>query len=44
MVLEREMNIVKAQLQRNGVTTLHGMARFVDPHTLEIPQPMARVW
>jgi NAD(P) transhydrogenase len=27
---------VKAQLKRNSVTTINGMARFVDPHTIEI--------
>src|SRR5262249_60426498 len=25
-----------AQLARNKVTTIHGTARFVDPHTLEV--------
>jgi len=36
IVLEREINVVKAQLKRNSVTTINGMARFVDPHTIEI--------
>jgi NAD(P) transhydrogenase len=35
-VLEREMEIVRAQLKRNGITQLHGHARFVDPHTIEV--------
>ena len=36
IVLQREIDIVKAQLKRNSVTTINGMARFVDPHTIEI--------
>jgi len=35
-VLEREMEVVRAQLNRNHVATISGSARFVDPHTLEI--------
>jgi NAD(P) transhydrogenase len=36
VVLQREIDVVKAQLKRNGVTTINGMARFIDPHTVEI--------
>jgi len=36
VVLEREIDVVKAQLRRNGVTTINGMARFADAHTIEI--------
>jgi NAD(P) transhydrogenase len=35
-VMAREMEVVRAQLNRNRVTTLPGAARFADPHTLEI--------
>jgi len=35
-VLAREMEVVRAQLNRNHVATLSGSARFLDPHTLEI--------
>ncbi|HSS43734.1 MAG TPA: FAD-dependent oxidoreductase, partial [Thermoanaerobaculia bacterium] len=35
-VISREMEVVRAQLKRNGVITRNGAARFVDPHTLEI--------
>jgi NAD(P) transhydrogenase len=35
-VMAREMEIVRAQLKRNGIATYHGSARFVDPHTLEV--------
>jgi NAD(P) transhydrogenase len=35
-VLVRELEVVRAQLNRNRVTTLSGTAKFVDAHTLEI--------
>ncbi len=35
-VLDGETEVVRAQLKRNGVTTIDGLARFVDPHTLEV--------
>ncbi|MGA3213144.1 MAG: Si-specific NAD(P)(+) transhydrogenase [Terriglobales bacterium] len=35
-VMAREIEVIKAQLRRNDVTTLEGDARFVDPHTVEI--------
>jgi NAD(P) transhydrogenase len=35
-VITRELEVVRAQLKRNGVVTLTGSARFADPHTLEI--------
>jgi NAD(P) transhydrogenase len=35
-VMTREIEIIKAQLRRNYVTTLEGEARFIDPHTIEI--------
>ena len=35
-VMAREVEVIKAQLWRNYVTTLEGEARFVDPHTVEI--------
>ena len=38
IVLQREIDIIKAQLKRNGVTTINGMAHFVDPHTIEIEE------
>jgi NAD(P) transhydrogenase len=36
VVLQRESDVVRAQLKRNGVATVNGMARFADAHTLEI--------
>jgi len=35
-VMSREVEVIKAQLRRNYVTTLSGDAHFVDPHTVEI--------
>ena len=35
-VVSRQTEVVRNQLRRNGITTLAGTARFVDPHTLEI--------
>ncbi len=35
-VLAKEMEVVRAQLARNRVATIHGAARFADPHTIEV--------
>ncbi len=35
-VVERELEIIRAQLARNRVTIIAGSARFVDPTTLEV--------
>lgn len=35
-VMAREIEVIKAQLRRNYVTTLDGDARFIDPHTVEV--------
>ena len=35
-VMAREMEVVRAQLKRNGVVTCAGTARFTDPHTIEV--------
>jgi NAD(P) transhydrogenase len=35
-VIGREVEVVRAQLMRNHVDVLDGLARFVDPHTLAI--------
>lgn len=39
-VLGREVEIIRAQLQRNRVDLVPGTARFLDPHTVEV-QAMA---
>ena len=35
-VIEREVDIVRDQLLRNHVHVVHGSARFLDPHTVEV--------
>jgi NAD(P) transhydrogenase len=35
-VMAREIEVIKSQLRRNHVTVLEGIARFLDPHTLEV--------
>jgi NAD(P) transhydrogenase len=42
-VLDRETEVVRTQLKRNGIETVHGTARFADPHTLEVESPSGRV-
>ncbi len=36
MTLDHEVEILEHQFARNKVETLHGAARFIDPHTVEI--------
>src|SRR6476661_2112560 len=35
-VVQREIDVVRAQLARNQILLLNGHARFVDPHTLNV--------
>ena len=35
-VMLREVEVIKAQLRRNYVTTFEGDARFIDPHRIEV--------
>ena len=35
-VMAREIEVVRAQLKRNGIVTCNGSARFADPHTVEV--------
>jgi NAD(P) transhydrogenase len=35
-VMLREVEVIKAQLRRNYVTTFEGDARFLDPHSIEV--------
>lgn len=34
--MQMEIDVIKHQLQRNHIDTLHGHATFIDPHTVEI--------
>jgi NAD(P) transhydrogenase len=36
MTLDHEVDVLEHQFARNGVTTVRGMARFVDPHRIEV--------
>lgn len=42
-VADRETEVVRSQLKRNGIETLPGLARFVDPHTLDVETPSGRI-
>jgi NAD(P) transhydrogenase len=35
-VIGREVDVIRSQLARNGVTLLTGLGRFTDPHTVQI--------
>src|SRR5262245_26556993 len=39
LVIEREMQVVRDQLRRNDIVVKEGLARFVDPNTLEGTAP-----
>ena len=39
MTLEHEIDVLEHQFQRNGVKTLSGLARFLDPHRISITCP-----
>jgi NAD(P) transhydrogenase len=42
-VLDRETEVVRSQLKRNGIQTVNGTARFADPHTLDVETPSGRI-
>ena len=42
-VIGREIEIIRSQLFRNHVELLHGLASFVDPHTVAVCAPDGRV-
>src|SRR5438067_12530516 len=35
-IIERETDVVRAQLRRNGISIYQGLALFLDPHTLRV--------
>src|ERR1700679_458692 len=37
--LEHEVDVLEHQFQRNGVRTMSGFARFLDPHRIAITSP-----
>ncbi|MGA2890261.1 MAG: Si-specific NAD(P)(+) transhydrogenase [Terracidiphilus sp.] len=40
-VIKNEVDVTEAQLSRNGVDVVHGVARFVDPHQVRVEGPQA---
>ncbi|MBT2188984.1 Si-specific NAD(P)(+) transhydrogenase [Sphingobium nicotianae] len=37
--LEHEVDVLEHQFQRNGVRTMEGFARFIDPHSIMVKSP-----
>ena len=42
-VIRTEVDVTEAQLSRNGIDVVHGIARFVDPHHVHVEGPLADV-
>ncbi|MGA9070519.1 MAG: Si-specific NAD(P)(+) transhydrogenase [Terracidiphilus sp.] len=42
-VIKNEIDVTEAQLSRNGIDVVHGIASFVDPHHLRVEGPQADV-
>jgi NAD(P) transhydrogenase len=40
-VIKTEVDVTEAQLSRNGIDVVHGVASFVDPHTVQVQGPQA---
>ena len=40
-VIKTEVDVTEAQLSRNGVDVVHGVARFADPHHVHVEGPLA---
>jgi len=40
-VIKTEVDVTEAQLSRNGIDVVHGIAHFVDPHQLRVEGPQA---
>ena len=38
-VIKTEVDVTEAQLSRNGIDVVHGMAHFVDPHQIRVEGP-----
>jgi NAD(P) transhydrogenase len=43
LVTRKELDVVTNQLERNDVDIVHGLASFVDPHTIQVVQRTGRV-
>jgi NAD(P) transhydrogenase len=40
-VIKTEVDVTEAQLSRNSIDIVHGIARFIDPHTIRVEGPQA---
>ncbi len=40
-VIKTEVDVIEAQLSRNGIDVVHGIARFLDPHQVHVQGPEA---
>ncbi|MGA8729583.1 MAG: Si-specific NAD(P)(+) transhydrogenase [Terracidiphilus sp.] len=40
-VVKTEIDVTEAQLSRNGIDVVHGIARFLDPHQILVEGPLA---
>jgi NAD(P) transhydrogenase len=40
-VIKTEIDVTEAQLSRNGIDVVHGIAHFVDPHLVRVEGPQA---
>jgi NAD(P) transhydrogenase len=38
-VIKTEVDVTEAQLSRNGIDVVHGLARFIDPHQVRVDGP-----
>jgi NAD(P) transhydrogenase len=38
-VIKTEVDVTEAQLSRNGIDVVHGIARFIDPHQVQVEGP-----
>ena len=38
-VVKTEVDVTEAQLSRNGIDVVHGLARFIDPHQVRVDGP-----
>ncbi len=42
-VIKTEIDVTEAQLSRNGIEVVHGVAHFVDSHTVRVEGPQAEI-
>lgn len=42
-VIKTEIDVTEAQLSRNGIDVVHGIAHFVSPHSVRVEGPQAEV-